>query len=230
MPHIVPRPTHEDMFLFDREELQKIARESTVSRGLICFNENRVLELDHEEDRLWAQVEDDDVKNFPLAVQVEKDDNDRLILSKKVPVALIDHFALEGLSRLGASSPVAEAETYFVPDDLPPEEGPSKLAALAAEKLEGARVLMTQSMVGPALELLVSALLAKACDLAGLDTATTPSEAGVWIYGDAMPKGIISGDEAGLIMRAIGLSQADNVPQDLMVDLMADATVFAGEE
>ncbi len=151
-------------------------------------------------------------------------------LSVKVPVALIDHFALQGLTRLGASSHVADAHTYYSPDDKQQETGVSRLWALAVEKLEGAKVLAAQAMQGPALELLVSALMAKACDLAGLDTAKASSEAGVWIYGDAVPKGIVTADEAGLIMRAIGLGQSDNVPDNLMADLVDDATRFVEGE
>ena len=147
-------------------------------------------------------------------------------LSKKVPVALLDRFALEGLNRLGASSPVAGARTYFEPDDQASEQGQSRLQQVAEEKLAGAQVLLAQQLEGPALDLLVSALLAKACDLAGLDTVKAPSEAGVWIYGDALPKGKLTDKDAGLIMRAIGLNQADSVPPDLVTELMADAAFF----
>lgn len=149
-------------------------------------------------------------------------------LSAKVPVALIDHFALQGLNRLGAASPVAGAHTYYSPDMQ--ETGVSRLSILATEKLEGARVLKAQGMQGPALELLVSAMLAKACDLAGLDTPKTPAEAGVWIYSEAMPGGFLTNDDAGLIMRAIGLGQSDNVPESLVADLMDDATFFVDPE
>ena len=38
-------------------------------------------------------------------------------LSGKVPVALIDHFALQGLNRLGASSPLADAQIVYTPGD-----------------------------------------------------------------------------------------------------------------
>ncbi len=58
----------DDVFLFDREKLQKRASEKVVKQGLACFNENRVLELDRDEKRLWASVEDDEVSDFPLAV------------------------------------------------------------------------------------------------------------------------------------------------------------------
>ena len=156
-------------------------------------------------------------------------DNLAVELSAKVPVALMDHFALQGLNRLGNASPLAQAQTYYSPDEEPPGTGPSRLGALAGEKLKGARVLAAQGMQGPALELLVSALLAKACDLAGLKTPKTTQEAGVWVYGDAMPKGILTPEEAGLIMRGIALGQSDTVPEDLLADLVDDVTQFVEE-
>ena len=127
-------------------------------------------------------------------------------LSEQIPVALIDHFALQGLSRLGAASPLAEAETYYNQAQQPEHSGPSKLQLMAVEKLEAARVLAEREMQKPALELVVSAMLAKAGDLAGLDKPIAASEAGVWLYGEALPQGLLIETEANLLMRGIGFN------------------------
>jgi hypothetical protein len=147
-------------------------------------------------------------------------------LSEKVPVALIDAFALKGLNRLGASSPLADAQIVYIPGDRPPETKPSGFAVQAVEKLEAARVLFDQNMGSTAVELLVLALLAKAADLAGLEGVKTPVEAGVWIYSEALPKGLLTNDDAVLMMRAISLNQADSIPQDLIEGLLNDVTSF----
>ncbi|MFH2058287.1 MAG: DEAD/DEAH box helicase [Pseudomonadota bacterium] len=147
-------------------------------------------------------------------------------LSQKVPVALIDHFALQGLNRLRTSSPLADAQTVYMPGDRHPEKNLSRLAFQAVEKLAAARVLCEQNMGNSAVELLVSALLAKAADLAGLEVTKTPIEAGVWIYSEALPKGMLTDDDAVLIMRAVGLSQSDSIPQDLIDALVNDVTSF----
>lgn len=147
-------------------------------------------------------------------------------LSNKIPVALIDHYALCGLSRLGSASPLAEAETYFSHDQQRTPIGPSRLALIAEEKLNGARLLLEQRMARPATELLVSALMARVADRAGLASPPSASEAGVWIYGTALPQGVVTGEEAGLLMRAVALSQADNLPLDLAATLMSDAESF----
>ena len=81
----VHKPVNDDIFLFDREELQKKASEEIVRQGLSCFNENRVLELDRDEKRLWAVVEDDQISDFPLAVQAELGQEDQLIFSCDCP-------------------------------------------------------------------------------------------------------------------------------------------------
>ena len=151
-------------------------------------------------------------------------------LSSKVPVALIDRFALQGLSRLGAASPLAEARTLYLPDDTALESGPSRLAVQTSENLAAARVLFDQDMGHAAVALLTSGLLAKAADLAGLNGAKSPDQAGVWLYSDAVPKGILTNDDAALIMRAVGLGQSDNIPKDLVGHLIEDVSAFVAME
>ncbi|MFZ5764495.1 MAG: DEAD/DEAH box helicase [Thermodesulfobacteriota bacterium] len=150
-----------------------------------------------------------------------------LRLSEKVPVALIDHLTLKGLQRLGAASPVAgDSHIYF---EAPPEERapqPSRLAVLATEKLQAARVLLDQQLTGSALELLLSSLLAAAADRAGAEKPVSVQEAGVWIFGEAVPRGLLNPQEAGLIMRAISLAQGATVPESLVRELADDAQGF----
>jgi len=81
-----------------------------------------------------------------------------------------------------------------------------------------------------AVELLTSGLLAKAADLAGLNGAKSPDQAGVWLYSDAVPKGVLTNDDAALIMRAVGLSQSDNIPKDLVDHLIEDVRAFVAME
>ena len=153
-------------------------------------------------------------------------------ISDLVPIALIDRRTLAGLQRLGAGSPVSETETLF---ETP---GPSTagrlhpLARQAQSKLEGARVLLAQAQAGaplggPATDLLLGALLSAAALLAGRDEAPAPREAGIWLYGDAIPKGVMNQTDAALTMRAIALAQAgDSVPSALLQDLAADTETF----
>ncbi len=97
---------------------------------------------------------------------------------------------------------------------------------MATEKLNAAQVLVSQNLDNSALELLISALLARTADLAGLDTPPSPADVGVWVYSEAVPGGFITHEEASLIMRAIGLGQAATIPRDLLVTLLEDVTSF----
>jgi hypothetical protein len=42
------------------------------------------------------------------------------------------------------------------------------------------------------------------------------------IYGTILPQGLVSGDDTGLIMRTVALSQADNLPHNLATALISD--------
>ena len=151
-------------------------------------------------------------------------------LSKKVPVALIDLMTLGSLNRLGEASPLAQVQTYYdVRQDRPAVAGPSRLATMAEEKFNGARLLMGQGLHASAVELLLSAQLATAADRAGHDVPKAAAEAGVWVFSEAVPKGILTQAEAGLIMQAVGLSQAPTVPEMLVDQLIKDTAAFMAQ-
>ena len=145
----------------------------------------------------------------------------------RVPVAIIDRRTLSGLARLGPNSPVETSKTYYdrtQHDDTDVQR--SRLLTVAAEKLKAAQLLVEQNLVESAVELVVSALLAAASDRAGLQNQVSPQEAGVWLFGEAMPKGLLNQAEADLITRAISLNQCPSVPENLIADLLSDTEAF----
>ena len=147
-------------------------------------------------------------------------------LSVEIPVALVDPVTLNSLQRLGAASPVHEAETYYdaAEDSDAPHE--SALLTIAKERLKAAELLLEQGCAGPALELVVTSLLAGAAVRAGLDLAPSPEQAGVWVYGEALPKGWLDDTQAALIMRALSLAQAPAVPDGLLESLLEDSRQY----
>ncbi|OQY08257.1 MAG: helicase [Desulfobacteraceae bacterium 4572_123] len=148
-------------------------------------------------------------------------------LSDNVPVAVIDQRTLSSLARLGTASPVANSVTYYDAAEIREDsEKVPRLTALAVEKFKAARILVDQQCSDSAVELICSALLAAASGRADLDNPILVQDAGVWIYGDALPKGILNQDEAALIMRGITLAQSPAVPQPLIIQLMDDAEPF----
>jgi superfamily II DNA or RNA helicase len=149
-------------------------------------------------------------------------------LSDPVPVAVIDARTLAGVQRLGAASPLGETRRLFEAGNQAIEPPGARLAAQAREKLRAAGLLLDQGCFGPALELLVSALLAAAGARAGQDLAPTPADAAVWLYGEAVPRGLLDAQQAALVQRAVGLAQAPSLPEPLLRGLLDDARPFVG--
>jgi len=149
-------------------------------------------------------------------------------LSAIVPVALLDHFALKGLERLGSASPLAGATLYADATISAPNQ-PSRLARMAAQKLTAATLLLDQQLPESALELLVAALFAATADRAGLESPLNPQEAGVWLYGQGVPQGYLTADDASLVMRAMVLAQCTTVPPELLRSLADEVALFVGE-
>ncbi|WP_295446524.1 DEAD/DEAH box helicase [uncultured Thiodictyon sp.] len=149
----------------------------------------------------------------------------------RIPVALIDRRTLGSLSRLGAASPVAGASTLFDAEQATPGAvqvpAEPRLLRQAREKLRGAEVLIGQACPGAAMDLLVGALLAAAALRAGQEVSPTPAQAGVWVFAEALPRGVLTQDEAALLMRALALGQgADGVPDGLLRALAAESADF----
>jgi superfamily II DNA or RNA helicase len=149
-------------------------------------------------------------------------------LSDPIPVAVIDPRTLASVQRLGTASPLGETRPLFDAGAQPAEAPGARLSAQAREKLRAVAVLLEQRCPGPALELLVSALLAAAAARAGLDTAPTPADATVWLYGEAVPRGFLDAQQAALVQRAIGFAQAPSLPDALLRGLLDEAGSFVG--
>jgi hypothetical protein len=149
--------------------------------------------------------------------------------SATVPVALLDNLAANGLARLGTSSPLTGAKSLYEAASVAPLGVPSALARRAAEKLLAARLLLDRQLSTSATELLLEALLAAAADRAGLTVPVGAREVGVWVYGEVLPKGVLSQEEAGLLMRALGLAQGATVPEAMVTALAAEVEVFIGK-
>ena len=160
----------------------------------------------------------------------EASDRAALAIPGPVPVALIDRRTLGGLSRLGAASPVATARTLYDAAEsgaAAPPPGEPRLLRQAREKLQGAEVLIGQSCPAPAMDLLVGALLAAAALRADQPAPPAPAQAGVWVFAEALPRGALTQEEAGLLTRALALAQgADALPEPLLRTLAAETAAF----
>ena len=166
----------------------------------------------------------------------EADDLMARDLSARIPLALIDRRTLGGLQRLGASSPTAGAETLFDATTAGTGSGNRgagpipPLLRQARDRVQAAELLIAQACPGPAAELLLGAILATAAQTAGLDQAPPPQQAGVWLYAEALPRGLLNNDQVALLMRAFALAQSgDFIPLQLLRPLAEDAARFLDE-
>jgi len=147
-------------------------------------------------------------------------------LAADIPVALIDRRTLASLNRLGAASPLADAEpVYEASATIPADVVEHPLSRRAKEGLAGARVLLQQGCPGPAVDLLQGALLAAAARRAGRAAPVSAQQAGIWLYSEALPAGQLNESDAAVLMRAIALGQAaEGAPEALLNALAEDAS------
>jgi superfamily II DNA or RNA helicase len=148
-------------------------------------------------------------------------------LSTGVPVAVIDPVALRGLRRIGAVGLGGETRTYLERSSgSPSAPAAPPLLALARERLAAADLLVGQGAGGAAVQLLATALLAGAAHRAGRERAPGPEEAVVWLHAEALPRGWLGPEHAGLVTRALALQHAPQVPASLVEGLLSDARAF----
>jgi superfamily II DNA or RNA helicase len=158
------------------------------------------------------------------------DDQQAAQLGGEVPVALLDPRTLRSLQRLGATSPLHDAKPYYDAQEAAEErdEQVPRLLVLAREKLQAAEVLLEQGMTNVPLELLLTAVLNTAAARGGLERAPKAMDAGVWVYAEAVPNGWLGQEEAALVMRAVALAQALELPMSLLEQLLEDVRGFVG--
>ena len=70
--------TQKKAFVLDAEQFRNIAQDQVIRTGLAWFKENRVMELDSDEVRLWALVEDEQ-NDEELSCELSYDDEGKLL-------------------------------------------------------------------------------------------------------------------------------------------------------
>jgi hypothetical protein len=143
-------------------------------------------------------------------------------LSGEVAVAVIDARTHAALQRLGANSPVAGAREVWHRPELP---AVAPLLTQARRKLKAADVLLDSDCVTEAMPLYAHALLTATAVRAGLD-AVPETGAAIWLYGDLVPRGVVTADDAAVLLRAQALATAADVPMALALQVREDVRRF----
>jgi hypothetical protein len=154
--------------------------------------------------------------------RVEEADEDQLAdLPGRLPVALIDRRTFNSLQRLGEAAPTAQAEPLFSPEPTATQANP--LQQQAAEKLKAARLLLQQDCPSAAAELLRSAALAAAAQLAGDKIAPSAERANLWLYAEIIPNARLPQEQISQLSRIFALSQSGQaLPDALLQEILAD--------
>ena len=78
------------------------------------------------------------------------------------------------------------------------------------------------------MELLGSALLATVATLAKITQIPSIETATIWMYSEALPKELLTSDQAATIVRICSLSHATDIPKILINQSMEDTKLFIG--
>ncbi|MDD1642703.1 MAG: helicase, partial [Methylococcaceae bacterium] len=142
-----------------------------------------------------------------------------------VPVVVIDSRTLAGLQRLGAASPVAESRLLFEPE-VKDQKTINPLLKSAEAKLRSVEILLEQQSTAGVMDLLASSMLAMAAANAGLTQVPTADTAVLWLYTEVLPQQLLTQEQAATIVRALSLSQNQEVPVNLIEQSLADARLL----
>ena len=78
------------------------------------------------------------------------------------------------------------------------------------------------------MELLGSALLATVATLAKMTQIPSIEAATIWMYSEALPKELLTSDQAAIIVRICSLSHASDIPKILINQSLEDTKYFLG--
>ena len=144
--------------------------------------------------------------------------------SEDFQVALIDARTAAALGRLGAASPIGAATEVYAR----PAVTEAPLAALAQRKLRAAEVLAERGCGAEAIPLLADAMLAALALRAGRSDAPPAATAAAWLFGEAVPKGLVEPLDAATVTKALCLAGAPEMPEALVDGVLADARRVVG--
>lgn len=74
-----------NQFYFDQERLQSIADKNTIRDGLKDHRENKVMDIDHDRDILWGQVEGEDAVLAKMQFLLQNRLPRRSVISSDLP-------------------------------------------------------------------------------------------------------------------------------------------------
>ncbi len=141
--------------------------------------------------------------------------------SDEVQVATVDARTYASLRRLGLAG---EEQAVFERQTAPPPV----LFDVARRKLDAAATLLDGDHTGEAVSLAAASMLATVAFKAGVERPPQGAQAAVWVFGELVPRGVVTAQTAGGIARALALAEAPNVTVALAREVVGDASALLG--
>jgi superfamily II DNA or RNA helicase len=138
------------------------------------------------------------------------------------PVALLDAWSAAQLNRLGPASPLGDS-TVVYERSQPPTPSHSPFRTVAERKLEAAEVLLGQGCHAEGLDLLSQAVVAASAARQEADRIPETSQVPVWVFGELVPAGLLTSEEATAVTRTVSLAAAGEIPLPLLEQALVDA-------
>ncbi len=152
-------------------------------------------------------------------------------LDLPMPLAAIDTRTRRQLQRMGEASPLQDAQIVAPKEPAAPE--PRKWLRLAQEKLTAAFDLFSMPRIekqsapqGAIMELLSSAACSFLSDRSDANQPMTADQAAVWLFGEALPKGLISLAESNALARILSLRLAPELPESLVAQSIEEVKIL----
>ncbi len=142
--------------------------------------------------------------------------------SEALPVVVIAAQALRSLQRLGVAASLTDAQVFYEPTPtLADSENP--LRKVAVDKLHAAEILLQQNCTVGVMDLLAASMLAMAAALAKQSVVPASEHISVWLYGELLPKAVLTAEQVAAIVRVMALSQSPSLPDALLEQSLVDA-------
>ncbi len=206
-----------------------LAAPTTRERALPADDGRLAALIAAAQSRLGSRLERIIARPRGLLVVAESTAADVSHLSEQCPadleLAVIPPAVFLALQRFGMGAPADSVTVHERQPEIAPVFDPH--AAFIARKLQAAEALVASDMHAEAVGLIAQAAVAIAARLAGATTLPDAASLPVWLYTDAVPAGVVSAEDAALVLRAQALSAAPAVPTALAETLLRDAHTFA---
>ncbi|WP_428355000.1 SNF2-related protein [Methyloprofundus sp.] len=143
----------------------------------------------------------------------------------ELPVVVIEAKTFANLQRLGAASPVADAQLIYQAEEKP-QETINPLIKIAQDKLRSAEVLVEQQCYAGVMEILATTSLTVAAIASDQQQVPQLEKATVWLYSDVLPQQLMTAEQIATIVRVIALSQNIDVPDALVQQSLLDTQLL----